>query len=641
MTKHFPAILAAALLLLNAPFSAAADPAGAAQVTGQASVYADPSSAVSIELIPDTTAIEPGKPFRIGARFTLQPGWHVYYKEPGDSGFPPNITLNLPDGYQVTAIEWEKPHKFEENGFTTYGYEGATTVAVTITPPSNIDSADAHFDAEIQWLACKDSCVPGSASLSLNLPVATDTSPAQAANGTTFASVGYTGDLSDLDEPATEQPKTSILDGDLKLADDANKNRSFASYLFLAFIGGVILTFMPCVLPVLSLKIMRFVQESGEDKSKIFRLNFAYAAGTVGTCLLLGLAVIIAQALGYSIGWGFQFQQPLFLIAMTTLITLMSLSLFGVFHVQMNAGSGLDKLSQKQGYAGAFFTGVVATILSTPCTAPFLGTAIGFAFSQPWWAILSIFGMIGLGLATPYLILSLNPGWLKLLPRPGAWMERFKEAMGFVLLGSAVWLLWVLGRQIGPDGAVGTLAFLVCASFAAWLINGFSAMGSSMRRKIVVWSLALARAGGGLWLFVLPSATSGTYDAKTATQSQSTGGIDWQPFSKEAVDQHLADGKVVFIDFTADWCQTCKFNEATVLDTSEVESKINELGAVALKADWTNYDPELTAVLAKFGRAGVPLYVVFSPHRPDAPEVLPTLLSKKLVIDTLEKASKP
>ncbi len=628
-------ILLVALLLL---FGAA--PGVFAQTLPAPSIGADvqpaavspATQAVTVKLIADTTAIEPGKPFRIGAEISLQPGWHVYYREPGDSGMPTKVDIKLPEGFTVVKVEWEKPTRFEAEGLITYGYTDKTVISVTVMPPTALPSSDPiAFDAKISWLACKDSCIPGGTTGSIALPVASTAVAASADNQTSFAKVGFTGDVKTLDGK-------SALDQDLKPNGAGNESGGFWINLLFAFIGGMILNLMPCVLPVISLKVMRFVQESGESRSKIASLGIAYAVGTVSTCVALALAVIAAKALGYSVGWGFQFQEPLFLVAMTTLLTVMSLGLFGVFFLQVNSGDGLNKLANRKGLAGAFFTGVVATILSTPCTAPFLGTAIGYAFSQPWWAILSIFFSVGAGLAFPYLILCLNPAWMKLLPKPGMWMEHFKQGMGFVLMGSVIWMLYVLGRQVGPDGVAGTVAFLLAASFGTWLYNALGGFDASKTRKAVLAAVALAVAGSTMYFLTYPAVKGGNWVSNNTTQS---GGVTWEKFSKSAVDKALNDGKVVFIDFTAEWCQTCKFNEATVLSSTTVADAIKAKNVVALKADWTNSDNEITQLLAKFGRAGVPLYVVFSPHRPTEPIVLPTLLTTQMVLDALEQASRP
>lgn len=596
---------------------------------------------VSVTLVSETTAIEPGKPFRIGAEITLPEGWHVYYREPGDTGMPTSVDLKLPDGYQVVKVEWEQPSRFEENGFTTFGYSGKTVIAVTVLPPANLKAGEnVEISAAVSWLACKDSCIPGDTTRSITLPVASSANPAVASNQSHFAKVGFTGDVKQIGKPGASSG-TSVLDGNLKPNGAGSEEHGFFVYLLFAFIGGMILNFMPCVLPVISFKIFRFVKEAGESKARIFQLGLAYAAGTVFTCVALAAAVILAKFLGYSVGWGFQFQEPLFLVGMATLLTVMSLGFFGVFFIQVQSGKGLDQLASKQGFSGAFFTGVVATLLSTPCTAPFLGSAIGFAFSQPWWVILSIFFAVGAGLAAPYVVLCANPAWLKKLPKPGAWMEYFKEGMGFVLLGSVIWLLFVLGRQVGADGVAATVAFLVAASFATWLYNRLGGIEASRLRKGVLAVVGIAIAGATMYMFTWPAVKGvNAITASTAAQQQANG-VTWEPFSKAAVDQNLSQGKVVIIDFTAEWCQTCKLNEATVLSSDAVADSFKKNGVVALKADWTHGDAEITALLAKFGRAGVPLYVIMSPHRPTQPIVLPTLLTKQMVIDAIEEAAKP
>ncbi len=625
--KNICSALAAGLLLLSCISQ------GAAQQPLQG-LASPPAQNVTVNLVANTTAIEPGKPFRIGADFKIADGWHIYYKEPGDTGMPTNVDIKVPPGFKVVGVEWEQPTRFEENGFTTYGYTGKTTIAITVLPPDDLKPGDAvDFTAKISWLVCKDSCIPGHTTSDIKLTVASPTNAASPVNQDKFTNVGFSGDVKNIGK------STSVLDQDLKPTGSDTEEYGFLTYLFFAFIGGIILNAMPCVLPVISFKILGFVKEAGESRATMVRLGLSYAAGTIATCVSLALFVIVAKNLGYSVGWGFQFQEPLFVVAMATLLTVMSLGLFGVFFMQIGTGEGLDKLSKRKGVAGAFFTGVVATILSTPCTAPFLGTAIGFAFAQPWWVILSIFFMVGLGLATPYVLLCVNPGWMKLLPKPGVWMENFKESMGFILLASVVWLLYVLGRQVGPDGVAGTVAFLLAASFGTWLYNKLGGLEATRRRRAALLAVALAIASATMYFVTWPSVRGGNWTATSAPSP--AGSITWEPFSKDAVDKHLKDGKVVFIDFTASWCQTCKVNEATVLSSQAVTDAFKAKGAVTMQADWTLSNPEITQLLAKFGRAGVPLYVVLSPHRPTQPIVLPTILSNQAVIKAIEDASRP
>lgn len=574
----------------------------AAALTGVASQATTP---VSVRAKGPAIPVQPGYEFVILVVFDIAPGWHIYAENPGDAGRPTTIDVTLPDGFALKSIKWPDPLKFEDSGFTTFGYEGRTEVEITVERIKNGANTDECL-LGITWLACRDACVPGKTELSVPLAAA-QAIPATPGAGNS-PSAGFPEDSSGM---------------------------SLIGYLALAFIGGLLLNLMPCVLPVLALKLMRFVKEANESRSVIFRLGLAYAAGTISTCLALASVVIVAQLFGASIGWGFQFQQPLFLIFLATLVTLMSLGMFGMFMIQVPAGQGLANLSARKGLAGAFFTGVLATVLSTPCTAPFLGTAVGFAFSESWWVILAIFFSVGLGLSAPYVVLTLNPAWLKLIPKPGAWMEHLKEAMAFSLLASVVWLLWIIGRQTGVAGLTATLVFLLCASFSAWLVSRFALFETRRLRKASAFIAALAIALSGFFLSVGPTLSGNTHQAGAATAN------GHEPYSPEALARHLKDGKVVLVDFTADWCLTCKVNETTVLADKEVKDALKRLDVVVLTADWTLGDAAITAALNEHGRSGVPLYLVYSPNRPDQPVFLPEILTKSIVLKAVSEARLP
>jgi thiol:disulfide interchange protein DsbD len=368
---------------------------------------------------------------------------------------------------------------------------------------------------------------------------------------------------------------------------------SLLYYLLLALVGGVILNVMPCVLPVLSLKVMSFVNHAGEDRRVQFRLGLMFTAGVLASFLALALVVIALQSAGELIGWGFQFQNPAFVVVMS------------------------------------FLNGILATALATPCTAPLLGSALGFAFSQPAAVILAIFLTTGLGLSLPYLLLSLNPGWLRFVPKPGPWMDRFKQAMGFLLMATLVWLLWVLGQQIGLDALASVMAFLLILGFALWLYGSMLTLSSSNARRTTVWVIVLALVVGGWWQFVgdRVSAEAVAENAQVAI-----------PFSEETLAAEVAAGNTVFIDFTAAWCMTCKVNEKTVIMSNEVQEVFAELGVVSLLGDWTNRDETITRVLRRHGRSGVPFYAVYPPGRLDDPIVLPEVITRSIVIDALREA---
>jgi thiol:disulfide interchange protein len=442
--------------------------------------------------------------------------------------------------------------------------------------------------------------------------------------------------------PPTPASKGSsgFLNQDFNVQGQKTEGLPLALVLLLAFVGGLILNVMPCVLPVLSLKVMSFVQQKDKSEAENKKLGLVFAAGVLVSFLALAAVAILLRAAGETIGWGFQFQSPAFVVAMTTVVFVFGINLLGVFEFGTPAvsGSAAQTLS-KNGSLGAFANGVLATTLATPCTAPFLGTALGFAFSQPAWVILAVFTVVAIGMALPYVVLAWSPALLKFVPKPGLWMVKFKQLMGFLLLATAAWLLSVVGSQLGMEGVVYTLAFLLAVAFAAWVIENYAGYGSAGVRKAVVWSVAAAIVGGVYaWGF------ESKLDWRHATQTVSSakpadGGIVWQPFTLASVESEVSSGKTVFIDFTADWCFTCKVTEKTVLQTDAVRSKIKELGIVPMQADWTNHNDEIAQILKKFGRSGVPLYVVFPAGKPTEPIVLPEVITQELLLDAFAKAT--
>lgn len=590
----------------------------------------DGQSHVKAELLADSKAVQAGQPFKLGVALSMDPGWHTYFKESGEAGMPTKIEWQLPPGFQASDLQWQKPETFVDSGITTYGYKDYTVIAATITPPANLKAGESlDLKAKVKWLACKELCIPGSAEVALSLPVTTSTP--QLDNNQAFSFAPYTG-----------KPATSILNENVQVQGASDKPGNFLVYLALAFVGGFILNFMPCVLPVISIKVLSFVQQAGEDPKRVFNLGLTFTAGILSSFLVLAFLVIGIQQAGQKVGWGFQFQVPGFLIAMSVLVLLLALSLFGLFYISVPGGtSEIDKLATKEGHTGTFFKGVLATVLATPCTAPALGTALGFAFGQPFWVILLIFFTIGLGMAFPYLLLTAQPAWMRYIPKPGAWMETFKESMGFVLLATVVWLLWVLGKQTGVEGVIWTSCFLLVISFAAWLIGRLVDLTSSNQKKYTVWAIALVLIGLGYWCFIpqvlAPEAAASVTSGNT-TSGPDANGITWQPFSIDKLDAALGSKQTVLIDFTAEWCLTCKVNEQTVINTAPVAEKLKALKVVTFRADWTKKDSVITNLLQKFGRSGVPLYVIFPAGKPTQPIVLPEVITQSMVLEKLSAA---
>ena len=411
--------------------------------------------------------------------------------------------------------------------------------------------------------------------------------------------------------------------------------------LIFAFIGGLILNIMPCVLPVIALKILGFVNEAKSEPRHVRVLGLVYALGVLVSFLGLASVVIAVKAAGHQAGWGMQFGNPIFIVCIATLVTLVAMNLFGVFEVTLGgrALDGASQLASKQGKPGAFFNGVLATTLATPCTAPFLAPALGFAFSQNAGIILLIFLAVGLGLASPYVLLSWNPAWLKLLPKPGAWMEKFKIGMGFPMLATVVWHYGIAESSNGKN-VLWLGVFLVTVAFAAWIFGEFFQRGRKRRGVALALVGILLAAGYGFalerelnWRTVVPQAAAGSL-------KESADGIEWQPWSAEAVAAARAAGKPVLVDFTADWCLTCQVNKKTSIEIPSVRQKIKELGIVALLADDTHTPENISTELTKFNRAGVPLVLVYPKNTGAAPIVLPEVLTPGVVLNALEQAAK-
>lgn len=661
------------------------------------------------------------QPVTIALRFQIAPEWHLYWKNPGDAGLAPKAQWTLPEGFTVSDFQFPTPHKIATETAVDYGYDNELILLATLTPPKT-PTRNFTLKAELNWLVCRESCIPGDATVELNtarlstndlteaishierarknmpeplsnINVKLESAVATAQSGKTLLTLRFTGnDVKKITDFFPEEisgfivnySEIKVADGivqfaltptrkDAKLTDVkglvmlGEKGYEFSSAvksaetsggllgqdfktgggaslsiwlaLLFAFIGGLILNVMPCVLPVISLKVMGFVEQAGSGASKSIQHGLMFTLGVLLSFWLLALVVVLLQQAGEQIGWGFQFQSPMFVLVMSVVMFVFGLNLVGVFEFSAPSVSGEvgQALSRRDAF-GSLMNGVLATTLATPCTAPFLGSALGFAFSQPPHIIFAIFTVVGLGLASPYLILAAKPQWLKFVPKPGDWMIRFKQVMGFLLFATVIWLLSVMGAQLGAEGVVATVALLLGVGFACWTIGAFIDFSSSMQRKAVVWSLAVAIALGSYYLSFERYLNWRSVDTASLASAKREGMIEWTPFSLAVVEESVAAGKPVFIDFTADWCFTCKVTEQTVLETEEVRAKLNALGVVPVKADWTNRNDEITQLLKKFGRSGVPLYVVFPAGKLDEPIVLPEVITKEMLIDALEKS---
>lgn len=419
---------------------------------------------------------------------------------------------------------------------------------------------------------------------------------------------------------------------------------SFLAAIGLAFLGGVVLNLMPCVFPVLSIKALSLLQHPDRSRSQRITHGSAYTLGVVLSFVALAALLLALQATGREIGWGFQFQQPAFVLLLGGLLFAVGLNLLGVFEVGQGLSGIGGKLAEKEGLAGSFFTGVLATVVATPCTAPFMASAVGYALTQPAAVVLAVFTALGLGLAAPYLLLSTWPALQRRLPRPGPWMLRFKQALAFPMFASVVWLVWVLAQQTGPNGVAVALSALLAIGLAGWVLGTaqFSS-GASWPRigRGLAGVIVLATIGLGAWS--LPEV--GTGSSASAT-SQAPADAAWEPFSQARLDALRAEGKPVFVNFTAAWCITCLVNERTALGQDRVLSAFKSQGITYLKGDWTHQNPEITRVLGQHGRSGVPLYLFFGAGQGTPAAVLPQVLTPDVVIqavssDSLKAASLP
>jgi thiol:disulfide interchange protein DsbD len=398
----------------------------------------------------------------------------------------------------------------------------------------------------------------------------------------------------------------------------------------LALAGGLLLNLMPCVLPVLAIKVFALADIARHSRRVVLKHAFAYTAGILVAMGTLALVVVALRAAGTAVGWGFQLQEPAFVAVVATVLVVFALNLFGVFEIQFDA-SRLGQLGeQAAGPARSFFDGLLAVVLATPCSAPFLGTAVGFAFASPAPVIVAIFLSIGAGLAAPFVLIALVPGGMRLLPRSGAWMLELRAALGFALLLTVNWLVWVLGRSVGTDAIAALLGLLLAIALATWTFGRIQQRVPALPLPALALSLA-ALVGAGLSSIDLSEARLPRREATAAAGPA--------PFSSDAVARALHEGRTAFVYFTADWCITCKVNERRVLSDSRVARAFVELDVAVFRADWTRRDETIRAALARLGKAGVPVYAVYSPAAPDQPELLPELLSVDRVLDALALAT--
>jgi thiol:disulfide interchange protein DsbD len=411
----------------------------------------------------------------------------------------------------------------------------------------------------------------------------------------------------------------------------AVSSASMSYGILLAVVGGLMLNLMPCVFPILSIKALHFAQLAHDNPWAVRRHGLIFSAGVMVSFACIAGLLLGLRTGGAEIGWGFQLQSPLFITLLAYLFFILALSLSGLLVIGNSLTSIGQSLTTRSGYSGVFATGVLATLVATPCTAPFMGTALGYALTQPWPVALSIFQALGLGFALPYLTLSFQPSLLCFLPKPGPWMERFKEFLAFPLYGTVAWLVWVLSQQTGSDGVAAVLTGLIFIAFAAWLrkIIGTGALGWRLMGRLGILTVLIA----ALAVATLPTNTESFTSQPSSSHAIETA---WEPFSKARLSALRAADRPVFVNFTAAWCITCLVNERVALSSPRVKASLAAQGITYLKADWTNRDPTITEMLTSFERSGVPLYVLYPSGRRSSPIILPQILTESLVLKAIQ-----
>jgi len=565
---------------------------------------------------------------------TIDSGWHVNSNKPADEFLLPTTLEIKAPGLTFGDPIWPKPVKQFSEALQLENLVFTNTFIVSV-PVKTV--AAAHDSTATQltltYQACSGAICLAPSKISTGLSATKPVLDLKKNSRERSPSELSKSEPTKLEPTKSEPPFES---------SNPQKPSSLAFLLLLAFVGGLILNLMPCVLPVLSIKALSLAKHARESRRKLLAYGLSMSFGILVSFWTLAAVVIAVQKAGGSAGWGFQFQNPGFLVVMTVIITLFALNLFGVFEIWLpsSAQTGLSQQASRQGLVGSFLNGVLMTLLSTPCSAPFLGTAMGFAFTQPPYLLVLFFTTVGLGLAFPYLMLSLFPATLKWIPKPGNWMMHFKQFLGFLMLTTAAWLLWVIGRQVGLQAMGALLLLLVALGFGAWVLGFIAAPGNPFWKAILGW-MTVAIIGFFVWVLILQPLLSTPEQAPQncvqvgIPQPDADGWIAWSPTTVQALQDQ---GKTIFVDFTADWCLTCKTNEKAVLGQDTIRHAMTQLGVVLLRGDYTRPDPYIAQTLKKFGRSGVPLYVIYPAQDPTNPIVLSEILTVDQVFDALLKA---
>jgi thiol:disulfide interchange protein len=522
----------------------------------------------SVRLLASQNQVPASGELLLGLHFKPIDKWYVYWKNPGEAGYPPTVDWKGSRGFANPEFLWPAPVRIVLPGpIEEFGYEGEVIYPVRV----KLTGKPVQVRAQVSYLICYTSCIPYRVNLALDIPAAPSPKKDPESSALIEKFLAQVPSPEKTDEQIMREARTVyVTPGE---EQSATTPRSLLWILLLGFLGGVILNVMPCVLPVLSIKLAGLLQHSGQSAAYIIKSSLASALGILVSFEALALVAILARRAGHAIGWGIQFQNPFFVTFLMLVVLFFALNLWGVFEIQMPRflGRVATRKGDQESFAAHFVSGLFATLLATPCSAPFLGTAMGFALSQKDPIILATFASVGIGMALPYLILAAFPKSVRWLPKPGAWMITLKKGLALLLVATAAWLGWVLYQQIG---------------------------------------------------------------AKRMAAEQNAA---WMTFDETAISKHVSAGRPVFVDVTADWCVTCKYNERFVLSDPRVMKEFEKQNMVLMKADWTNRDAIIAAYLMRHGRAGIPFYAYYRPGKPAV--LLSEFLTVNQVLKTLQAPS--
>lgn len=686
------------------------------------------------DLVAEFENAVPGQPFQVALRIQMAPKWHVYWMNPGDSGLPPTLNLNLPEGWEKSELDFPFPDRYAVGPLMSYGYEDEVLYFFTLTPPADTPiGTTVNIGGEANWLVCRELCLPDGNEVSLSitfaenagaptefaerfaetrrmLPVKIDGLQATAElegetiilrvvapAGVTWAEGEYYFFASTDDIVEHPDPQPVTIEGDVLILQiptsiffDPTATETISGLLLgpegfswtseegiraawietnlgnaegaaaaagttsagspavqlglvsaigLALLGGLILNIMPCVFPVLSIKVLSFVNQAGHKHSLIRLHGLAFAAGVVLSFWVLAGLMIALQAAGNQVGWAFQMQNPYFTAFLVLLMVAIGLNLLGVFEI----GHGLTRLGSVGGSGGglgsSFWVGVLAVIVATPCTAPFMAAAVGWAFSQSPLVIFIVMTALGVGMSVPYLVLTIAPKLIDLLPKPGPWMESFKQILAFPMFLVAAWLLSVFASLTSTQGLTALLFGAIFLGMAIWAIRRWPLGSLTSGRKVTAGVFTSILLLSGVYgLYQGPRMVERRVAAAPVASPDQLQPGEWYAFSLATMDSLKESGKPFFIDFTADWCINCKVNKSVALDRPAVQESFRDRGVIKLVADWTQYDQEITDILNQHGRQGIPFYLLY-PGNGGEPIILPELLTEGIMLRELQAVS--